>query len=213
MRNLDRLLRPKSVAVIGGGAWCANVLTQLQKISFAGDIWPVHPSRSEMAGLDTYATLAALPDAPDAVFIGVNRNLTPQIVAELAGMGAGGAVCFAAGFQEAIAEDASGADLQKALLDAAGDMPIVGPNCYGFINALDGAALWPDQHGCLRVDTGVAIITQSSNIAINLTMQKSVSPISASPHSKTRALPPLGFTSKVWVTFARSKVWQSAHMN
>ena len=51
-------------------------------------------------------------------------------------------------------------------------MPFLGPNCYGFINYLDGALLWPDQHGGERVESGVAIITQSSNIAINLTMQK-----------------------------------------
>jgi acyl-CoA synthetase (NDP forming) len=50
-------------------------------------------------------------------------------------------------------------------------MRILGPNCYGFLNLLDGAALWPDQHGALRVERGVALITQSSNIAINLTMQ------------------------------------------
>jgi acyl-CoA synthetase (NDP forming) len=56
-------------------------------------------------------------------------------------------------------------------------MPILGPNCYGLINALDGVALWPDQHGCLRVERGVAIITQSSNIAINLTMQTRGLPI------------------------------------
>jgi len=144
------LLRPKSVAVVGGGAWCSNVLAQLQKIGFAGDIWPVHPKRTDMGGLPTYAAVSLLPAGPDAVFIGVNRNLTPLIVADLADMGAGGAVCFAAGFQEAAAEDTSGADLQRDLLAAAGDMPIVGPNCYGFINALDGVALWPDQHGCLR---------------------------------------------------------------
>uniref|UniRef100_UPI0035638F4C acetate--CoA ligase family protein n=1 Tax=Sulfitobacter sp. TaxID=1903071 RepID=UPI0035638F4C len=53
----------------------------------------------------------------------------------------------------------------------------LGPNCYGFINALDGALLWPDQHGCSRVETGVAILTQSSNIAINLTMQRRGVPI------------------------------------
>ena len=51
------------------------------------------------------------------------------------------------------------------------------PNCYGFINALDQALLWPDQHGCVAVDRGVAILTQSSNIAINLTMQQRGLPI------------------------------------
>src|SRR5690606_31323970 len=60
---------------------------------------------------------------------------------------------------------------------AAGAMPLLGPNCYGFVNALDGAALWPDQHGCVPVERGVAILTQSSNIAINLTMQRRALPL------------------------------------
>ena len=86
-------------------------------------------------------------------------------------MGVGAAVCFASGFAEAAAEDARANGLQAVLLTAAGNMPTLGPNFYGFINALDGVLLWPDQHGSTRVDKGVAILTQSSNIAINLTMQ------------------------------------------
>jgi len=170
--DLSRLLRPASIAAIGGGAWCANVIQQCRKIGFAGPIWHVHPTRGD------YANLSALPHAPDASFIGVNREATVKVVRELAMMGAGGAVCFASGFAEASAEIAGAADLQAELLEAADGMPILGPNCYGFINALDGAALWPDQHGCARVDRGVAILTQSSNIAINLTMQRRGLPIS-----------------------------------
>ena len=56
-------------------------------------------------------------------------------------------------------------------------MPILGPNCYGFVNAVDRALLWPDQHGLVPVERGVAILTQSSNIAINLTMQARGLPI------------------------------------
>ena len=171
MRDLSRLLRPKSIAVIGGGVWCASVIEQCRKIGFAGPVWPVHPSKPDIAGIPAHPSPDHLPDVPDAAFIGVNRHATLEVVHTLSSLGAGGAVCFASGFSEARSEISDGADLQDELLKAAGDMPVLGPNCYGFINYLDGALLWPDQHGGLRCDSGVALLTQSSNIAINLTMQ------------------------------------------
>ena len=161
MRDLSRLLRPRSIAVIGGGFWCGNVVRQCRSFGFAGPIWPVHPTRDEVGGEPAVATLADLPAAPDAVFIGVNRILTIQMVADLAAMGAGGATCFASGFREAQQESNDGADLQEQLLVVAGEMPILGPNCYGLINYLDQVVLWPDQHGGVKVDRGVAIVTQS----------------------------------------------------
>ncbi|WP_291734438.1 acetate--CoA ligase family protein [Leisingera sp. F5] len=170
-RDLSRLFRPKTIAVIGGGAWCRLVIEQCQKMGFEGTIWPVHPKAEEVAGLPAFKDVDSLPDAPDAAFIGVNRFVTIEVVWALSVRGAGGAVCFASGFLEAAAEDAEGADLQAQLLEAAGEMPFLGPNCYGFINYLDGALLWPDQHGGARAEKGVALVTQSSNIAINLTMQ------------------------------------------
>jgi acetate---CoA ligase (ADP-forming) len=93
--------------------------------------------------------LADLPEAPDATFIGVNRFATIDVVAELAAMGAGGAICFASGWTEP-----GEPGLQDRLVAAAGDMPILGPNCYGVINYLDGALLWPDQHGGVPVTEG-----------------------------------------------------------
>ncbi|PVA10311.1 acyl-CoA synthetase [Pelagivirga sediminicola] len=170
-RDLSRLIRPKSIAVIGGGVWCASVIEQCRRMGFDGPVWPVHPKRAEMGGLKAYPSLDDLPGVPDAAFIGVNRSATIDTVQGLGAMGAGGAVCFASGFREAQAEMGDGDALQDRLLEAAGDMPIIGPNCYGFINYLDGALLWPDQHGGTRCDRGVALVTQSSNIAINLTMQ------------------------------------------
>jgi acyl-CoA synthetase (NDP forming) len=177
MGRFDRLLRPKSILVVGGGAWGADVIAQCRKIGFQGDLWVVHPYKSDIGGLTPYRDLDALPGVPDATFIGVNRHATIDVVRTLCAMGAGGAICFASGFREAQQQDATGDDLQAALLDAAEQMPIIGPNCYGLLNYVDGATLWPDQHGGVRVDRGVALITQSSNIAINLTMQKRGLPI------------------------------------
>lgn len=174
IRDLSRLLRPKSIAVVGGGFFAPNVVKQSLKMGFAGDIWPVHPTKEEVAGVRAYRSLSDLPHAPDATFIGVNRHLTIDVVRELNERGAGGAICFAAGFRETAHYEAEGQDLQQALIEAAGDMPIIGPNCYGLINYADGALLWPDQHGGRRLqdgEKGAAIITQSSNIACNLTMQ------------------------------------------
>ncbi|RWG27852.1 acetate--CoA ligase family protein [Mesorhizobium sp.] len=179
MHKLERLLRPKSIAVFGG-AQAAAVVAQSIKMGFAGEIWPVHPTKDEVAGRKAYRSVADLPGAPDAAFVGVNRHLTIEVVKALAERGAGGAVCFAAGFLETEAYDEDGERLQAELVAAAGEMPIIGPNCYGLINYADGALLWPDQHGGIRLaegGKGVAIITQSSNIAINMTMQKRGLPI------------------------------------
>lgn len=174
--NLKRLLRPQSIAVVGGHQ-AAEVIRQCQKIGYNGHIWPIHPKKDTIEGLPVFRSVDELPDSPDATFIGVNRRLTIGIVAALAKRGAGGAVCYASGFLEA---DAEGGELQSALLEAAGEMPVLGPNCYGFINYGAGALLWPDQHGGRVLDdgeTGVALITQSSNLAINLTMQQRGLPI------------------------------------
>ena len=171
MSRLDRLLRPRHIAVLGAG-WALNVIEQCRKMGFKGPVWPVHPTKAEIGGLKAYASLADLPEAPDAVFIGVNRFATIDVVAELAAMGAGGAICFASGWTEA-----GEPGLQDKLIAAAGDMPILGPNCYGVINYLDGALLWPDQHGGVPVDKGVALVSQSSNIVINLGMQQRGLPV------------------------------------
>ena len=173
MNRLARLLKPRSIAVIGG-SWAAAVVRQTQKMGFTGEVWPVHPKQETVEGLPAFRSVDDLPGAPDAVFIAVNRDATIPIVRALSGAGAGGAICFASGFREAGSDDPSGERLQSDLLEAAGAMPVIGPNCYGLLNYADGVALWPDQHGGRRLAEGArgaAIVTQSSNLAINLTMQ------------------------------------------
>ncbi len=175
--RLERMLRPRSIAVIGG-RWAANVVEQCKLMGFAGDIWPIHPHREDVHGIRAYRSVDDLPGSPDAAFIGVNRELTVDVVRGLRARDCGGAVCFASGWRES-GED--GDALQARLLDAAGEMPVLGPNCYGYINYADGALLWPDQQGGKRLgdnENGAAIIAQSSNIAINFTMQKRGLPLS-----------------------------------
>ena len=101
MKNLNRLFKPKSIAVIGGGSWCEAVIDQLKNMDFHGSIWPIHPSKKSICKVKTYTSIKELPSAPDATFIGVNRFKTIEMVSELSKLNAGGAVCFASGFLEA----------------------------------------------------------------------------------------------------------------
>ncbi|OCC02292.1 hypothetical protein BA190_24910 [Labrys sp. WJW] len=171
--GLRRLLKPRHIAV-AGGRLASVIIRECDRIGYAGPIWPIHPEKTEIAGHKAYRTVADLPEAPDAVFVATPREPTVDIVAALAERGAGAAVCYAAGFAE-VGEE--GAALQKRLVELAKGMPIVGPNCYGVLNLLDGCVLWPDTHGAERVEKGVAIITQSGNIALNMTMQRRALPI------------------------------------
>ncbi len=166
--SFQRLLRPKTIAVIGGRQ--AEIVAQnCDRLGFEGTIWPVNGKREQIAGRQCFKHLEDLPEAPDAAIIVIPAEPTIEAVTLLAEMGAGGVVCFASGFREI---GGAGIERQGRLENAAGAMPMMGPNCHGFINYLDGAALWPDQHGGARVERGVALITQSGNMALNLSMQQ-----------------------------------------
>jgi acetyl-CoA synthetase len=173
--RLRRLLDPAAIAVIGGRP--AEVAVQNSiAIGYAGELWPVNPTRDQLGGVPCFPGLSDLPGVPDAAFVAVNRERSVELVRELARLGVAGVVCHASGFAE---DGEDGGELQRELVDAAGDMALVGPNCLGFVNYLDGVALWPEQHGGVRVDRGVAIIAQSGNITENLTMQRRGLPVAA----------------------------------
>jgi acyl-CoA synthetase (NDP forming) len=171
---LKRLLNPASIAVFGGAA-AAEVIRQCRRIGYAGELYPVNPRRESMEGLTCYASVADLPGVPDAAFIATPPPVTIDVIRQLAALGAGGAVCYTSGFAEA---SSAGATLQRKLIGAAGEMAIVGPNCHGIVNYLDKVALWPDEHGGECCERGAALILQSGNLGISLSMQDRSLPIS-----------------------------------
>jgi acyl-CoA synthetase (NDP forming) len=173
MKDLSRLLNPRSIAFIGGNE-CAIAIRRTQELGFTGKIHAVHPKREELAGVVTLKSAEDLPDGIDAAFVAVKREPTVEVVRALARKGCGGAVIYAAGFA-----DTGHTDLQMELLAAAAGMPLMGPNCYGFVNTLSRAALWPDETGLEPVPRGVALITQSGNIACNFTMMMRGLPVAA----------------------------------
>lgn len=150
-----------------GGRQAELAIEQCDALGFDGEIWPVHPTKKLIGGRPVFRSVHELPSPPDAAFVAVNRLDTVEVVQALAKIGAGGAVCYAAGFAESGPE---GAQLQQRLVTH--DMAVIGPNCYGVINTVNGAALWPDVQGCSRTTRGAAVVTQSGNIALNLTMNR-----------------------------------------
>jgi acetate---CoA ligase (ADP-forming) len=171
--TLSRLLNPTSIAFIGGNE-CAIAITRTRELGFTGKIWAVNPKREELGGVPTVKSVDEIVGHIDAAFVAVKREPTVEIVRALSKKGCGGAVIYAAGFAEAGATD-----LQVELLSAANGMPLLGPNCYGFVNTLSRCALWPDEHGLEIRGSGVAIITQSGNIACNFGMSRRALPLAA----------------------------------
>ena len=171
--TLTRFLNPASIAFIGGNE-CAIAITRTREFGFAGKIWAMHPKRVELGGIKTVKSIDDIEGPIDAAFIAVKREPTIEIVRALRKKSCCGAVIYAAGFAEAGATE-----LQSELLKAADGMPLMGPNCYGFVNGLARVALWPDEHGIKLRETGVAIITQSGNIAVNLTTTQRELPLAA----------------------------------
>ena len=172
--NLQRLLAPRHIALVGG-KWADFAAAAARAIGYGGEVWRVHPSRPSSPESRYFRSIDELPEPPDAAFIAAPNHEAPAIAAALARRGAGGFVCFAAGFAET--GTAEGQRLAAALDSAAGALPYFGPNCYGFINLFDGAALWPDQVVGARPTRGVALICQSGTVAINLLYNKRSLPI------------------------------------
>jgi acetate---CoA ligase (ADP-forming) len=171
--NLKRLLAPRTIALFGSG-WADAVEAGGKVIGFSGEFWRIHPKRPSTADVKYFRSIDELPGAPDASFVAAPAREVPAIAEGLARRGAGGFVCFASGFSETGTDE--GQRLATELVANAQGLPFFGPNCYGFINFFDQAALWPDQvvgrptaNGInYRIDRGVAIICQSGTLALNI---------------------------------------------
>lgn len=170
---LSRLVFPKSIAFIGGNE-CAIAIRRCRELAFPGKLFAIHPKREEIEGLRTLKSVDAIGETIDAAFIAVKREPTIEMVRQLKARNCGGAVIYASGFAET-----GDHALQDELLAAADGMPLMGPNCYGFVNGLARAALWPDEHGIKPLERGIAIISQSGNIACNMTFTRRALPLAA----------------------------------
>ncbi|MSO40975.1 MAG: CoA-binding protein [Solirubrobacterales bacterium] len=166
--DLTSLLRPESIAVVGAterpDSYGGNVLENLRRAGFEGPVYGVNPGRESAHGFPCFPTLAEIPEPVDAVAVAIPAPLVPGVIAEAGELGCGGAVVLSAGF----AEVASGQGLEEKLRAAAikAGLPLCGPNGNGIIAAGQRAPIWGDSVAPLQPG-GVAMISQSGNVAVN----------------------------------------------
>ncbi len=167
IRNLDKLFRPASVAIVGaterphtvGAALMHNVL----QAGFKGPIYPVNLKGGTLHGLSVYPDIASLPAAPDLAVIATPPDSVPSLIAELGARGTRGAVVLTAGFGEG--EVSKGKDRAARLLTEARPylLRVVGPNCLGI--AVPGIGLNATFAPAAALPGNIAFLTQSGAMA------------------------------------------------
>ncbi|HEY4066815.1 MAG TPA: acetate--CoA ligase family protein [Burkholderiaceae bacterium] len=164
---LSRLMKPRSVAVIGASADAAKTagrpVSYLVKHGFAGPIYPVNPKVERIGALPCYADIASLPEVPDVAIVLLGAERAHVAVRELAARGCGAAIVLASGYSET---GEKGAQRQRELIEAAGTMRLLGPNTIGLVNLSDNIVL--SASGALEMDRfpvgAIGVVSQSGGI-------------------------------------------------
>jgi len=167
MDSISRLLKPRSVAVIGASAdptkTAGRPVAYLKKLGFTGEIFPINPKVDEIDGLKCYPDVASLPSVPDVGIVLLGAERAHLAVRDLANLGCAAAIVLASGYTETGEE---GAVRQKQLIEAAGKMRILGPNTIGLVNLTDNIML--SATGALEMDHfpvgGIGVVSQSGGI-------------------------------------------------
>jgi acyl-CoA synthetase (NDP forming) len=130
---LDPLFEARSVALVGLSADAARMtgapLVILRQAGFDGRIFPVNPKRDEIGGLTCYASIDALPEAPDVALILLAARHVPDAVRACARKGIRGVVVLSSGFEETADGETHARELARAAAETG--LPVVGPNCEG----------------------------------------------------------------------------------
>jgi len=168
--SLNRLLRPRSVAIVGASATPGSlgeaVLRNLEQAQFGGELFLVNPKRAEIRGRACLASIEDLPQGVDCVVLAIPRAGVIDAVAASARLGVGGVIIFSAGFAES-GPDGRAEQERMARIARNHDMIIEGPNCLGLINGVDGIpltfVLTPPEK--LDAGKGLAVVSQSGAMA------------------------------------------------
>jgi acyl-CoA synthetase (NDP forming) len=170
LASLNRLMRPRSVALVGAsatpGSFGQSVLANLERAGYAGQIHLINPKRATIGDWPCIASADQLPEGVDCAVLAIPRAGVLETLAACARRKVGSAVIFSAGFAET---GAKGREEQVELSRIAGasGMIVLGPNCLGMINYVDGIPLTFISTASARRETkeGIALVSQSGAMA------------------------------------------------
>jgi acetyl coenzyme A synthetase (ADP forming)-like protein len=144
VNSIERLLCPRSVAVIGAGRRRGTIgheiFRNLLAGSFAGPVYPINPTASHVASVRAYPSVADVPDDVDVAVIVVPAPEVHDVIAQCAAKRVHGLVVITAGFAET-GTDGAGAERALVALARGSGMRIIGPNCMGIINTAAGVSM------------------------------------------------------------------------
>jgi acyl-CoA synthetase (NDP forming) len=170
--ELERLINPKSIAIIGASSRLRSfgnqTVVNLQR--FQGRVYPINPKAGEIEGRTCCPNLAALPEVPDCAILAVPREQVIGLVEECGQRGIGGVIVYASGFAETSNPDNAALQDQLASLAARYNIRILGPNCVGLVNVGSGGGFhFMTEFERMELRQGhVAIISQSGALAFAL---------------------------------------------
>ncbi|MCC7253854.1 bifunctional acetate--CoA ligase family protein/GNAT family N-acetyltransferase [Hyphomicrobium sp.] len=156
IRNLDLLFSPSSIALIGASPQAGSVgrivASNLRTGGFAGDVWLVNPRHQSIDGAPCFASVSALPRAPELAVVATPPQTSPGVIADLARHGTRAAVVITAGLDR---------DLRTRMLEAARPtcLRILGPNCIGLI--LPRLGINASFAHCMPLKGDLAFLSQS----------------------------------------------------
>jgi acyl-CoA synthetase (NDP forming) len=170
MNDLNRLLEPRSIAVIGvslGNPFHpTNIIYHKNRLRYRAATYGINPKGGELFGETIYANLEQIPEAVEVAVVGVRAELVPGALRQCIRAGLAGAIVISGGF----AETGRG-DLQAevAELSRVHDFPVIGPNCLGVFSppAMDTFFLPPER--LIEIRPGaVTLVSQSGGILVDL---------------------------------------------
>lgn len=170
--NLNKLLKPTSVAVIGasekegfGGDVCRNILSYVEDRSH---VYFIHPKRDSVFGVPCYKSISDIPENVDLMVICTSQKTVIPLLQEGAKKGVGGAVVFASGYGEV--GTAEGKQNEAELIAAAKelDIAVMGPNCAGFVNYIDNVQAFAFISAKRDRKGSVGVVSQSGQLCLSM---------------------------------------------